>query len=305
MPTYAEINSLYATYNNTPNEMYYELAGFNTPPSLWGDLVGQDPFTSGLLDLQPVFYDALYEPRMIETHSNMAWYDESAIHFYRHAGYGMFYNGSNGTGINGFLYDNYLDNITFGEFTVSFCLQLHSPGISTDLFGSPIPRIVWRAGDAVGNTIAVEIFPIDTANRNEGDPCLLRINLNGTDTGSPSQEIDVQDFEPHHVILTREFGGPDEYIYSLYIDGQPTGQKISNIIDPSNFDWFGGGTKAGEEAYAYVAPYGKRVSMSHLAIYNYAMPLAVIQGLPANMRIPETGGGLHVVEGGYWRRTLL
>lgn len=303
MPQYSAITGSYgdAAYY-TGSQDYWQLSGFTEAVhNAWYDLVDVDPLSTALINMNPVFFDALYEPRMAENYYNMKWYDSSSYKLSRHYGRGCLFNTPDTATNTGIKYSDFLNSTTFDKKTMVFVMCGVNGGMS-HVFISTTQRSIFKARNALVN-MQVESYPF--SNDAQGQPAYLRVNINGS-VYSPDSDsrIDINDGNPHIVVLVEYLDFNNNSVIELYVDGiRQIIASYNQTVLPTIED-FGFGQWAGD-LYPWGSPYpALGLGVSHLAIFDYALPYSVISGLTANLSIPE-GGGFYVVAAGRWRRVLL
>jgi hypothetical protein len=296
-----------ATYNSFSGQ-YQSISGDNYQVSgiaeashnEWTDIVGSDPLSNVMIDLNPVFFDALYEPRMPETYANVVWYDAYGHKFPRHYGKGVVIGAPDQSSYSGIRYSDFLNSKQFNDFTIMFVARMW---LSHDYAAAHTEKIIFTA-NSTQQMLQVQSHATNTAVRGQGDPSHLRLKL-GSTVYVNETKTDLSDYTYHLITITNRSQDLNNDV-RLYIDNNletaiaHSGDLLPNITD------FAVGLMSGDGA-ASAAPYPavSALSMSHLAIYDYAVPESTIAGLPANMWIPDLGGGTFVVADGRWRRVLL
>jgi hypothetical protein len=295
MGTYADeyhATNTYATANGAGT--YASWAGFAEPPSMWADLVGVDPMATAMLSQMPVFFDALYEPRMVTTYQNMTWYTGENV-MPRHIGGGVRFN--NGVLAN-IEYNQYLQNQSFTEGSIAFVAQTtQATAVTYDclmtFFGDNehFDIVIQDNDGAVGATNASVNFYFQQADAGVGE---------FNDYGWEGGQNTVNDGQPHLVCLTWKQQLDGTTYFAMTVDGLPHSYLLVPYLSFPILDKF----FVGSGYFPVTGDTPTDTTISHLAIYDFVLDPAVLAAWPANTSIPAEGGYYAVVDG-RWRQFLL
>jgi hypothetical protein len=301
MVQYSGFSGLYSNTSYVNTQDYWQISGLVEADHYnWYDLSG-DPLATALTNLNPIFFDALYDARMIEFQYNMTWFSDIPQQLSRHAGAGPVFSTPDESTNTGIKYSDFLNNEYFNSKTIVFVMQTTNGGLSHVYNAATTQRSIFKAKNALVN-MQIESYPFST--NTQGAPAYLRVNINGSVYSNPGDRVDINDGEPHIVIIKESLDFNNNSVVELYVDGTlqayaPYNQTILPTISDFGFGQWSGDPSPWGSPYPY-----RTLSVSHLAIYNYLLPQPVASGLTANLSIPD-GGGWYVVADGRWRRVLV
>jgi hypothetical protein len=288
-----------------PGQGYYAASELTQPDhtNIWNDILLVDPLTKILKDYNPVFIDSLYEPRMAEIPYEMTFYSNSAHRLNSHYGNGVTFTGTTSE-FSGIKYSSYLEtaNIMAGDFSIVFALSTLGSGMSHNNAGSATEKVLFQARSGASN-LKIESYST-TGGLGAGDPAGVRLSLSDPSGVAVTGTKNFNDLRPHIVFLTRRLIDAQTASYSLYIDGaleaSATASSSSHIMD---FEDFGIGQWTGDTSW-WKSPNEGQLSMSHLAIYDYAIPGEIVSGI-GSVLSTTSGGGWHVLYQGRWYKVLI
>lgn len=302
--TYGAIYSATNAYSTIPTSgTYSTYAGFAEPPSMWADIYGVDPMATSMLRAEPVFFDALYEQRMVEYSTNMTW-QRPTHKLSRGAGCGVGFGGD-GT-INRICYSSYLDDYPMRECTISFVYR--SEDVSHQWLGTLDSKRMFYLRNTYPLDFSIVSFPLDGTSTAASAPATLGWYATGVGDGAlpvySSNGTRIDDNGLHLVTVTFDSRDGANTQVVLYIDGisQSTTQ-ISGWF-PNVISEFGIGVSTAATLTGLTPNTASNSTVSHLAIYDRLIPQSQIRSWVANLDIPDAGG-YYVLADGAWRQALL
>jgi hypothetical protein len=304
MATYGSIYSPTNAYSTISTAgSYGTYAGFTESPSMWADIYGVDPMATSMLRADPVFFDALYEQRMVEYSTNMTW-QRSTHRLSRGTGYGVGFGGD-GT-INRICYSSYLDNYQMRECTISFVYKAND--LSHQWLGTLDSKRIFYLMNNYPLEFSIVSFPRDGSSTASNAEATLGWYATGAGTGALPIYVQggtrVNDGNLHLVSVTFDSRDANSTQIVLYIDGiaQSTTQ-ISGWF-PNILTEFGIGVSTIATLTGLTPNTGSNASVSHLAIHDRLIPQSQLRAWVANIDIPDDGG-YYTLADGAWRQFLL
>lgn len=304
MATYGSIYSATNAYSTIPTTgTYASFAGFVEPPSMWADIYGVDPMATSMLRADPVFFDALYEQRMVELSTNMTW-QRSTHHLSRGTGDGVGFGGD-GT-INRICYQNYLNNYPMRECTVSFVYR--ETDVSHQWLGSLDAKRIFYLRNNYPLDFYIGTFPLDGTSTASTAPATLGWWATGIGAAnSPIYSASgtrIDGTGLHLVSVTFDSRDENSTQIVLYIDGvAQTTTQVSGWF-PNIMNEFGIGVHSSETLTGLTPNTGSEATVSHLAIFDRLIPQSQLRAWVANLDIPDAGG-YYVLADGAWRQFLV